>query len=226
MTVDEALAELRSLGTAQNRKVYARHGAREPMFGVSFANLGMLRRRIKVDHRLATELWHSGNHDARVLATMIADTDSVKSVNLDRWVRDLDSHVVTDAFATMVSGMPVATRKAAMWTTRRDEFVGRAGWAIVARIAIRADAPDDEWFEARIAEIEAGIHAAANRKRESMNSALVAIGTRNRRLQKSAVAAAKRIGRIEVDHGETGCKTADAREYIARTWKHRASKKK
>lgn len=226
MTVDETLAELRALGTAQNRKVYARHGAREPMFGVSFGNLGKLRKRIKVDHPLAVGLWHSGNHDARVLATMIADPASVKSVDLDRWVRDLDSYVVTDAFATMVSAMPVAARKAAMWTPRRDEFVGRAGWAVVARLAMRADSPDDEWFEARIPEIEAGIHAAANRKRETMNTALIAIGTRNRKLQRLAVAAARRIGPVEVDHGETGCKTADACEYIARTWKHRASKKK
>jgi len=226
MTTAETLAELQALGTAQNRKVYARHGVGGPMFGVSFANLGKLRKRIKANQPLAMGLWRSRNHDARVLATMVADRNSIRSADLDRWVKDLDNYVITDAFASMVAEMPVAARKAAIWTTRRDEFVGRAGWAVVARIALRDDAPDDDWFVARIADIETGIHNAANRKRESMNTALIAIGTRNRMLQKQAVAAARRIGPVQVDHGETSCKTANACEYIARTWKHRAAKKK
>lgn len=226
MTSGDVLGELQALGTAQNRKVYARHGVRKPMFGVSFADLGKLRKRIKTDHALAAALWRSGNHDARVLATMIANPAATRSADLDRWVRHLDNPVVTDAFAGLVAEMPVAARKAAIWTQRRDEFVGRAGWAVVARIALRDEAPDDAWFSVRIADIEAGIAAAANRKREAMNTALIAIGTRNRALRKQAVAAARRIGAVEIDHGETNCKTPDACEYIARTWKHRAAKKK
>lgn len=225
MTAAETLAELESLGTAQNRKVYGRHGVRGRMFGVSFGNLGKLRQRIRSNQPLAMALWRSGNHDARVLATMIADRSRIRSADLDRWVRDLDNYVITDAFASLTADMPSASRKALTWSSRRSEFVGRAGWAVIARIAGRDDAPDDEWFSARIEEIERGIHEAPNRKRESMNTALIAIGTRNEALQKRAVAAAKRIGKVDVDHGQTGCKTADALEYIARTWNYRARKK-
>jgi 3-methyladenine DNA glycosylase AlkD len=67
------LKQLEGHGTAQNRKVYARHGAREPMFGVSYANLESMVKQFRTDHEPALALWDTGNHDARVLATMIAD---------------------------------------------------------------------------------------------------------------------------------------------------------
>ena len=73
MTTDQALAALRKAGTAQNVKVYGRHGVKGDAFGVSYAELGRLHKTIGTDHGLARALWATGNHDARVLATMIAD---------------------------------------------------------------------------------------------------------------------------------------------------------
>jgi 3-methyladenine DNA glycosylase AlkD len=73
MVARELLRELESAGTAQNRKIYARHGVKRPTFGVSFANLHALAKRINLDHGLGRELWASGNYAARILATMIAD---------------------------------------------------------------------------------------------------------------------------------------------------------
>src|SRR3990172_1099061 len=98
MNAAEVLAELNKMGTEQNRKVYARHGVGPNMYGVSYANLGALKKKIKVDHGLALDLWASGNHDARVLATMIADPKQADDELLDGWVRDLDNYVLTDAF--------------------------------------------------------------------------------------------------------------------------------
>src|SRR5262245_40803377 len=71
MSLAEAMALLEKAGSAQTRKTYARHGAPEPMFGVSFAVLGALRKRIGVDHELARALWESGNFDARNLAVKV-----------------------------------------------------------------------------------------------------------------------------------------------------------
>ena len=73
MTATEVMERLEESGTAQNRKVYARHGMHEPFFGVSFAELGKLQKAIKTDHALARELWATGNWDARHLACMVAD---------------------------------------------------------------------------------------------------------------------------------------------------------
>ena len=73
MTFDETMAAFEAAGTEQERKVYRRYGAKDPLFGASFADLGRLQKRIKRDQGLAEELWQSGNADARYLATMIAD---------------------------------------------------------------------------------------------------------------------------------------------------------
>ena len=74
MTTDtQVLQELEALGKEQTRKTYRRHGVGENQYGVSYADLGKLKKRLKTDHALALKLWASGNHDARILALMIAD---------------------------------------------------------------------------------------------------------------------------------------------------------
>src|SRR5882672_12592871 len=85
MTLAEAMSALEKAGSAQTRKTYARHGAAEPMFGVSFATLKTLVKRIRVDHELALALWDTGNFDARLLAVKVADPTRMTPAVLDRW---------------------------------------------------------------------------------------------------------------------------------------------
>lgn len=214
MDLNEALAALEAAGTAQNRKVYRRHGVGDPLYGVSYANQGRLAKQNKHDTELAVGLWKSGNHDARILAAMIADPREVSSSQLDAWVRDLDSYVLTDAFSDLVSQSPFARTKVRKWIRSGKEFVGAAGWNVLARLARQDPELTDEQLEDHLATIEVEIHNRKNRTRHSMNSALIAIGIRNPSLESKALAAARRIGKVEVDHGETSCKTPDATAYI------------
>ena len=101
-TLKGVLTELGRCGTAQNRKVYARHGVGPKMFGVSFANLERLKKTLGVNHALARELWSTGNHDARILATKIADPEKLSLRDIDAWVKDLDNYVIADAFSSLV----------------------------------------------------------------------------------------------------------------------------
>lgn len=226
MKYNELMKELKSMGTAQNRKIYGRHGVSGAMFGISFANLGKLQKKIKIDHDLAVNLWASGNHDARVLATMIADPVAVKSADLDAWARDLDNYVLTDALAGLAGKTPVAASKMKKWTRSSGEWTGRAGWHLVAKLAMSAEDIPDEFFEAQLVTIEENIHQKKNRVRDAMNNALIAIGVRNPALEKLAIATARRIGKVEVDHGETSCKTNDAEAYIEKTKEYRKKKTK
>jgi 3-methyladenine DNA glycosylase AlkD len=221
MQIAEVLQELERAGTARNREVYARHGIGRGMFGVSFATLRALAARIRTDHALATALWGSGNHDARVLATMVADPAAATAAEIERWARDLDNYVLTDAFSDFVAKTPHAASLVEKWMSSKDEWVGRAGWRLVALLAMEALDLPDAWFEARLAAIEREIHRSANRVRDAMNGALIAIGVRNDALAPRALAAAQHVGKVEVDHGETGCKTPDAAEYIQRTLAYR-----
>ena len=218
------LTELEALGTAQNRKVYARHGVNEPMFGVSFAHLRKMGKKLRPDHDLAQALWASGNHDARVLALAVADPARTGRSEIEAWAEDLGNYVLIDEMAAFVARTPFLDGCAADWTTDDDEWRASAGWTLVAQQALGDNDLGDEYFEMRLARIESGIAEAANRVRHCMNGALIAIGGRNESLRESATAAARRIGPVVVDHGETSCKTPEAVAYIDRIWARRAKR--
>ena len=222
MEFKTVIQELEDLGTEQNRKIYRRHGVGEDLFGVSFGNIRKLQKRIKNDHALALELWSTGNHDARILATMIADPKMIQEEGprqdwLESWAADLDNYIIADAFAEFVSKIAAAREQAERWSQSEEEWIGRVGWTIIAKIAMKDRTLPDEYFEELLPTIEAGIHTGENRVRDAMNSALIAIGIRNEKLQERAMLAAGNIGKVEVDHGATGCVTPDAASYILKT---------
>jgi 3-methyladenine DNA glycosylase AlkD len=214
MTAAEVLRELETLGTEQNRKLYRRHGAGDKLYGVSFANITKLQKRIKQDQAMAVELWASGYCEARVLAAQIADPAAMNEQALDAWAKDLDNPMVSDYFSGLLVKTSQARQKADKWVKSKNEWIGRAGWVTVARLAMEPNGLPNEYFEDYIEVIERDIHESKNRVRQAMNNALIAIGTRNELLEEKAIAAANRVGKVEIDHGETDCKTPDAVAYI------------
>lgn len=221
MKVQEALDTLKSLGTEQNRKIYRRHGATEDVYGVSSAELKNLKKKIKVDHELAAGLWASGNHDARMLAGMIADPKRMDREALDAWAGTLRNYPETDVLGSVAARSPVAREVMEGWMKSDNEWIASAGWRILAHLALDAEGLPDADFEKYLAVIQRDIHGSQNRVRHEMNNALIAIGARNPALEKKALAAAAKIGKVEVDHGETGCKTPDAAAYIKKTVERR-----
>jgi 3-methyladenine DNA glycosylase AlkD len=224
MTVTETLKTLESLGTAQNRKVYARHGAPENQYGVSFANLQKLQKRIRVDQSLALGLWKSGNGDARILATMIAEPAKMTEKILDGWVGAIRYYVLADAVASLAIRTTFARGLAERWIREPAEFVAQAGWSMVARLSMQDRTVPEAYFEKFLPRIARTIDKAENRARYAMNNALIAIGSRSDDLERQALAVAKAIGPVEVDHGDTGCKTPDAVPYIKKSRAHRRTK--
>ena len=216
-TADTTLAELEALGTEKHRTVYRRHGVGGAQFGVSYAHIRTLAKRIGRDHLLASALWASGNHDARVLATLVAHPPLADEALLDTWAADLDSYVLTDAFSDFAAQTGWAQRKRDAWIDSDGEWTESAGWNLLARDALRSDGRPDDFFAPYLDRIERTIHSQKNRVRHAMNNALIAIGTRNDALAELATAAAERIGRVDVDHGATNCTTPDAAAYIAKT---------
>ena len=217
MNKTEVLQQLESMGTAQNRKVYARHGVKGEQYGVSMANLKKLKKQIKINQPLAEELWATGNHDARYLATMIADTKHIDDATLQAWAQDLDNYIIADTFSGMVSQTALARSKMEQWTNSGSEWIGQVGWNLLAHLAMQDKSLPNDYFRPYLNTIEHDIHQRKNRVRYSMNNALIAIGVRNELLQKEAMAVAQKIGPVKVDHGETNCKTPDAIDYIERT---------
>ena len=226
MDLETVMKELESLGTEQNRKVYPRHGVKGALFGVSFKDIGILSKRIKKDSILAKELWSTKNHDARILSTMIMNPLELERTQLKEWVNDLDNYVITDAFVKMAFQSEQAYPLMLEWISSDKEFISAAGWNMVALYAMEMNDEDDRFFLDFLEKIEKTIHSSPNRTRYNMNNALIAIGARNAILYDVAIKVAEVVGKVEVDHGQTSCKTPDARSYIIRTFERKKKRKK
>ncbi len=218
ISFQEVMTALEKAGSAQTRKTYLRHGAPEPMFGVSFATLKTLYKRIKIDQELAEALWETGNFDARNLAVKIVDPAAISAKELDRWAGSATAPMCGAYVGHLAAESPHGQSKAEEWLASRDVTTRSAGWCAVAALAMIDESMEDSWFAARLSDIEKGLNSAPNANRYHMNQALIAIGGRNAGLRKLALAAAKRIGKVDVDHGDTDCKTPDATEYIEKNW--------
>jgi 3-methyladenine DNA glycosylase AlkD len=211
------MSELKKVGTAQNVKTYRRHGARGDLFGVSFAELGRLKKKIKVDHGLAVELWKSGNVDARTLATMIADPAKITAAQADSWVTEVDYYLIGDVFAGLMAKTGHAAARIGKWTKSKKEFVRQCGYNTLASALKEGVEISDVDCKSYLKAIEEEIHGSANRARYAMNNAVIAIGVFRPALSEAAIATARKIGRVEVDHGETSCTTPDAAAYIEKS---------
>lgn len=224
MNSNDLLSALEARGTAQNRQVFARHGVRPPLFGVSPAQLSALAKPIGIDDLLACELWASGIHDARMLATRIADPARTRRPRVEAWIKDLDNHLLSAALARLVSHSPDAAAIRGNFAPSPDEFASTLAWDLVAAAAGSGAGIDDAELERHLAAIAARIHERPNRTRHAMNGALIAIGLRSADWRRRALAVAKAIGEVVIDHGETNCTTPCAVEALRRAARHRSSR--
>ena len=222
--LSEVMAELEAAGTAQNRKVYARHGAAEPVFGVSYADLGKIAKPIRTDHDLAQQLWGSGNHDARVLALRVADPAAMDVALAGRWLGDVDNYILAEGLGGLCAQSPHARALSDAWRDSPAEWTASTGWFIVTCTAEDPGIWSVQELRDLVRQIEAETGERPNRVRHEMNGALIVIALRDGNLRRSVLAASNRIGPVEVDHGQTGCKTPEVAPYVERVLAHRAAK--
>jgi 3-methyladenine DNA glycosylase AlkD len=225
MDLQTTLATLQAAGKEQTRKTYRRHGVTGDQYGVLTGDMQKIQKKIKINHALARELWVTGNYDARILATKIADPKQADDALVDAWGADLDNYAITDAFYTFVAATPLAQAKMRQWMPSENEWLGDSGWSILAILALGDPKLTDEELIGYLEVIKREIHTRKNRVRYAMNNAVIAIGGRNDTLKLHAITAAGVIGRVEVDHGDTHCKTPEAVAYIEKMWAHKAQRK-
>jgi hypothetical protein len=214
MKIDDVMRALERAGSEQTRKTYRRHGAQDPMFGVPYSVLYPLQKKIGADQQLAEALWATGNYDARVLATLVADAAAITGATLDRWRRDSDHRAIVMAFAAVAARSAAGLQRAQRWIDGSSEFEQAAGWGTLAGLA-NARAVADDVFASLLGRIERTIHQLPNFARYLANNCLIAIATRPA-LAADAMRVAKAVGRVDVDHGDTECKTPVATEYITK----------
>src|SRR6266478_5648250 len=190
-----ALREVRSLGEQRNIDGMAQYGIRAKVaYGVAKPKMDELARRIGRDHELALELWGTGVHDARILAGMIDVAEQVTPKQMERWVRDFDNWDVCDGTCChlFVFAEP-AWKKAVEWSGRNEEFIKRAGFALMAYLAYRDKTAVHAKFSRLLPMIAREAHDERNFVRKAVNWALRNIGKRNVRLNRAAIREAEKI---------------------------------
>jgi 3-methyladenine DNA glycosylase AlkD len=196
-TKEGVLRELKRLANPRVRKKMAYFGVNVPQaHGISAPALHALARRIGKDHRLAEQLWASGIHEARILATLIGESEKVTAKQMDRWARNFNAWDVVDAACCyLYASAEPAWRKIDAWSRRREEFVKRAAFSLAAYLSYKDKQAPDARFARFLRVIERESDDERNFVRKAVNWALRNIGKRNLRLNRAAIRAAERIRR-------------------------------
>jgi 3-methyladenine DNA glycosylase AlkD len=217
MTCDEVMAELKKLGSEQTKKTLLRHGVKEPFYGVKIGDMKPIVKRAKNDNTLALALYDTGNYDAMYLAGLVADPKAMTKANIQKWAKTATSEALCNyTVAWIAAESPFGWELAAEWIESPKEPIATAGWSTYSGLV--ALVPDDELdlklLQKLLDRVKAKIQAAPNRVKYCMNTFIISVGGYVAPLTAKAKAAAKAIGTVEVDVGDTDCKVPDAVSYI------------
>ncbi len=215
----DVMAELKQRGKEQTRKIYARHGVDIPMFGVSIADLKTLAKKIKGNQALALDLYDSGNYDAMYLAGIVADGKQMTKKQLERWAKLSTCETICSyTVAWVATESPHARELAMKWINSKKPSTAICGWATYAGIVATTPDADLDLDEIRdlLDRVVREIHRAPNKVRYLMNTFVISVVGYVKPLLKQAKAAAKKIGPVSVDMGDTACQVPVATTYIAK----------
>jgi len=194
-SVQDAVAALRSASDPHVLSAMDRAGIRrDAALGVTLPAIRQIAARILPRHRLAEDLWNTGIHEARLLAALVDKVNAVTPEQMEQWAQDFDSWDLCDCVCgNLFDRTPYATAKAVTWSKREEEFVKRAGFVLMASLAVHDKSLPDPACEDFMPLIEAQAWDNRNYVRKAVNWALRQFGKRNLHLNASARACAMRI---------------------------------
>ncbi|NIN67472.1 MAG: DNA alkylation repair protein, partial [Anaerolineae bacterium] len=199
MILNEALQRLRSQSDPKAVEGMARFGIKtENALGIPIPHVRKIAKEIGKDHSLARELWRSGIHEARILACLVEDPDQVTEDQMESWVKDFDSWDVCDQCCmNLFDRTSFAYQKALKWSGRKEEFVKRAGFALMASLAVHDKRAKDGEFEQFLPVIRRESVDERNFVRKAVNWALRQVGKRNAALNAKAIVTAEAIHKVD-----------------------------
>lgn len=195
--VDQILRRIKSHSKPGNREGMARFGINiENAYGVSVNDLRKIAKELGTNHELAVALWITGKHEARILSAFIADPDQVTEELMENWVGDFNSWDLCDQVCSnLFDRRPFAYKKATEWTNREEEFIKRAGFVLMAALAVHDKSAPNSRFEKFFTAIKTHANDNRNYVKKAVNWALRQIGKRNLYLNKKAIAVAEGLGK-------------------------------
>ena len=195
MQYKDILKKLKALSNPEAIEGMAKYGINtDNTYGVSIPNLRKIAREAEKDHELAQQLWSSGVHEARILASMVDDPTLVTKAQMETWVDDFNSWDVCDQCCNNLFWKTESVyRKAVEWSSNDKEFIKRAGFVLMACLAVHDKKADDRQFEKFLRIIAREASDSRNFVKKAVNWVLRQIGKRNLNLNKKAIETAEEI---------------------------------
>jgi 3-methyladenine DNA glycosylase AlkD len=163
-------------------------------YGLTTPQLRRIAKQIGTNHQLALQLWKTKVHEARHIAIFIADPKQITEPLMEQWLKDFNSwDIVDNCCGTLFDKTPFAFDKAMEWTKREKEFEKRAGFVLMAELAVHDKKSEDKKYEQFFPLIIAESQDERNFVKKAINWALRQIGKRNERLCKKSISVAKQI---------------------------------
>ena len=199
MKYQDILTRLKSLSNLKNKEGMARFGINtDQALGISLYALRPFAKEIGKNHDLAKQLWDSGIHEARILASMVGEPEKVTEDLMEGWVKDFNSWDVCDQVCSnLFDRTPFAYRKAVEWSKRKEEFVKRAGFVLMATLSVHDKKAEDQEFEKFFSIIIREAIDERNFVKKAVNWALRQIGKRNLMLNTTAIKIAQELKNID-----------------------------
>ena len=196
---DDLIEHLKSLANPEDVKGMARFGVGgAKTLGIRIPVLREIAKAHRNDHQLASALWASGIHEARILASMVEDPKRVTENQMEAWVSDFDSWDVCDQVCmNLFDRHPLAYKKAIEWSRREEEFVKRAGFALMAVLAWHDKTADDVAFEPFFARMQTGARDERNFVKKAVNWALRQIAKQRPGLADRCIQLARELAESE-----------------------------
>lgn len=195
MQYNDIIKKLKASANPKNVAGMVRFGINSKnTLGVSIPDLRKIAKEVGKDQFLAQELWESGIHEARILAALVGEPEKLTEKQMESWVKDFDSWDVCDQVCSnLFDKTPYAYKKTVEWSADKKEFVKRAGFVMMACLAVHDKKADDNKFINLFPLIIKGSTDDRNFVKKAVNWALRQIGKRNNNLNKEAIKTAKKI---------------------------------
>jgi 3-methyladenine DNA glycosylase AlkD len=202
---DQVQAVLTSLKRVADKRVLADMSGRYGVyttkaFGVSMSNIQKVARPLGQNHELAAALWETEWYEARMLTSFVDDPALVSSAQMDRWCADFDNWGICDTLCfNLFDRTPHAWRKVDQWCKQEEEFIKRAGFALLWSLTVHDKVATDEQFVHGLVLILRAANDERHFVKKAVNMALRAVGKRNQKLNAAAIAIARRLAESKSD---------------------------
>ena len=223
MTKAEVLKLLRETKNERGIQNWKKLGSKTgglKSFGIGLTQLRKLAKQIGRDHQLAQQLWQTDIYDAKIIGLLIDEPKRITREQVEEQVDHLAggylAHVFSSCDATLAKA-PFAFPLACDWMESEDDMRRRCAYGLLYELSKKKHVTgmDDEFLTHCIQQIQESIHGEDMWVREAMNTALMGIGKRNKKLNKAAIKAVKAIGPVDIDYGDDNrCEPLDVLKHL------------